>query len=472
MNQDILKEFEDEIVEQKRVIKDAKIRKKELKGMRNEINEAQNIGEYSTFITTEYNLRNDDEAETMNSIQNVPQYEMEDEVHKAFDYHEVPITEEQPVTTPIDSEDETAITISKRVVDETEQNNQYIDNEDQDHTDIELSSVIEEETYLYNSAKFDTGVDTDREIIVNAKNIKKNYGKAKILHGINLKIYKGDRVAILGPNGAGKTTLTEIIAKIKEPTRGVIEYSFGKTKKEISSKIGIQFQETSYPSYFRVIDIIKFFNEATRMFLSKEQINELLDQFQLAGLEKRHANSLSGGQKQRLNVLLAILNNPELILLDELSTGLDVQSRDNIKKFMHEFLETSNATMLLVSHNVDEIEYLANRLVIIYDGIIFDDVSIDKIRERYGSVQEYIDHLFSFAFARYEERKEQVIKEKEQILNDLENQEDSVEETFDTAEENINDEDIQDEIFGEENLSDDQLEEETIDEDDSEKREG
>ncbi len=415
MNQDILKEFEDEIVEQKKVIKDAKIRKKELKRMRSEINEAQDISEYSTFIVTSYNLRNEDEDETMTrSIQDVPQYEMEDGRHKEFDYHEVTSTNEKVLATPIDSEDETGITISKKIDEEIESKQNYDEN---DVSGIELSNIMESETYFYNSKEFDEAIDTNREVIVNAKNIKKNYGKAKILHGINLKIYKGDRVAILGPNGAGKSTLTEIIAKIKEPTSGVVEYSFGKTKKEISSKIGIQFQETSYPTYFRVIDIVKFFSEATRMFLSKEEILQLLQTFQLDGLEKKQAHSLSGGQKQRLNVLLAILNNPELILLDELSTGLDVQSRDSIKKFMHEFLETSNATMMLVSHNVDEIEYLANRLVIIYDGIVFDDVSIETIRNRYGSVQEYIDHLFTYAFIKYDERKAQVLKEKEEIIN-------------------------------------------------------
>lgn len=230
--------------------------------------------------------------------------------------------------------------------------------------------------------------------LVILKGIKKNYGKTKVLKGIDLTIYEGEKVAILGANGAGKSTLTEIISGLKEPSKGEINYSFGNTKKDISANIGIQFQKSSYPMFYKVIDIVKFFVEAAGMRLTNEEIDKKLKEFQLLEVKKQDAMGLSGGQQQRLNILLGLIHRPKLMLLDELSTGLDVESRTNMKDFVKKQLEELKGTMILVSHNPDEIEYLADRIVTINGGQIFEDITMSEILKKYSSFEEYVTDLF------------------------------------------------------------------------------
>jgi ABC-type multidrug transport system ATPase subunit len=118
-------------------------------------------------------------------------------------------------------------------------------------------------------------------VLISVKDVKKNYGKVKVLKGVSFDVKEGERVAILGANGAGKSTLTEIISYIKEPSKGKVEYSFGKTKKDISSQIGIQFQRSSYPMFYRVKDIVNFFLDITGIKLDKDELKALYDKFGL-----------------------------------------------------------------------------------------------------------------------------------------------------------------------------------------------
>lgn len=237
-------------------------------------------------------------------------------------------------------------------------------------------------------------VKQNRKPLVTLTGIKKNYGKTKVLKGIDLTIYEGERVAILGANGAGKSTLTEIISGLKEASKGKIEYSFGNTKKDISANIGIQFQKSSYPLFYKVIDIVKFFIEAAGMKLTNEEIDVKLKEFQLLEVKKQDAIGLSGGQQQRLNILLGLIHKPKLLLLDELSTGLDVDSRTRMKSFVKDQLKELGGTMILVSHNPDEIEYLADRIITINGGLIFEDITMKEIKKNHRSFEDYVTDLF------------------------------------------------------------------------------
>lgn len=239
-----------------------------------------------------------------------------------------------------------------------------------------------------------TKTKINKSPIVIVKNVTKHYGKTEVLKGINLTIYEGEKVAILGANGAGKSTLAEIISGLKEPSTGSVEYSFGETKKDISANIGIQFQKSSYPMFYKVIDIVSFFIEAAGMKLTKEEIDSKLEEFQLLEVKKKDAMGLSGGQQQRLNILLGLIHKPKLMLLDELSTGLDVDSRTRMKSFVKKQLEELKGTMILVSHNPDEIEFLANRIITINGGQIFEDIEMSEIKEKYSTFEKYIEDLF------------------------------------------------------------------------------
>lgn len=241
--------------------------------------------------------------------------------------------------------------------------------------------------------------------IISVNNITKRYGSKEVLKGINFDVKKGERISIIGSNGAGKSTLTEIISQIKEPTSGTIEFPLYKNKIDISSKIGIQFQESTYPMFYKVIDIINFFIDASRAKISKEFLKEMLETFHLNGIENSYAQGLSGGQKQRLNILLSIIHQPSILLLDEVSTGLDIEAREDIKQYIKKYLDDSDSTLLLVSHNPDEIKFLTNRIIVIHDGLIYEDKTMNEIIKEFKSFDKYIHDLFVHRFKKQKESK-------------------------------------------------------------------
>ncbi len=234
--------------------------------------------------------------------------------------------------------------------------------------------------------------------ILKVTNLKKNYGKVEVLTGINFEVKAGERIALVGANGAGKSTLSEIIAKIKEPTSGKVEYSFGKTKAEISAKIGIQFQDSSYPDFYRVGDLVDFVIDVSGIKITEKEKQHLYETFDLDLLKKEVANGLSGGQQQRLNVMLAIANNPELLILDEVGTGLDVESRTKIKRYIKDYVSKHNATLLLVSHNQDEVIELVERVITLHNGQIYQDQPLQAILDEYIEFDVYMNDLYLNVF--------------------------------------------------------------------------
>ncbi len=236
------------------------------------------------------------------------------------------------------------------------------------------------------------------DFLLQIKDIKKSYGKVEVLRGISFDVKPGERIAIVGANGAGKSTLSEIIGKVKEPSYGKIEYSFGKTKTEISSKIGIQFQDSSYPDFYKVHDLVKFIIEASDIKISKEELDDLYRTFDLYELRKEVAKGLSGGQQQRLNILLAVANNPKLLILDEVGTGLDVESRTKIKSYIKSYAEEHEAAILLVSHNADEVMELVDRVIVIHNGEIFEDRVLTEIIKEWEQFDNYMNNLYLNVF--------------------------------------------------------------------------
>ena len=241
---------------------------------------------------------------------------------------------------------------------------------------------------------------TKKPLLMDVVDIKKKYGKVEVLTGINFKVHVGERIAIVGANGAGKTTLSEIIAKVKEPTSGKVKYFFEKGGKEshgkgdISSNIGIQFQDSSYPEYYKVKDLVTFIIGASGIKLTNLEIENLYKTFDLIKLKNEVAKSLSGGQQQRLNILLAIVNNPKLLILDEVGTGLDVESRTKIKSYIKSYVDENDATILLVSHNSDEVIELVNRVIVIHNGEIFNDQPLKEILLKWKTFDKYMSDLY------------------------------------------------------------------------------
>ncbi len=239
--------------------------------------------------------------------------------------------------------------------------------------------------------KYDKNVSKVDDYLLEVNNLYKKYGSKEVLKGINLKIKRGEKIAILGANGSGKTTFVEIICQTKKETSGKLIFNFKNTTPK--EAIGIQFQEGNWPTGISSFDILQFFKEIYP-FVTDEWVDKLIVAFDLKDFYKNPLNKLSGGQKQRFNALLAILHKPELIILDEISNGLDLQLKHNILIFLKEFLKENKNTLLIVSHNPEEVEFLCDKLIIISEGIIYFEDIIPNVLKKYGGVSKLMDIFF------------------------------------------------------------------------------
>lgn len=215
--------------------------------------------------------------------------------------------------------------------------------------------------------------------------------KIKVVDNLNLEIYKNQNIALLGGNGAGKTTTVEMLIGILKPTSGNIEYYFndGSNHNESAqTNIGIQFQDSSYPQGLSVNDVIYSMNKIYGNKSSPEELQKLIKIFGVDEFINNKASSLSGGQHQRLNALLAIINKPKLLILDELSTGLDIKIKTRLVSFLNDYIKEIDCTLILISHDINEIEILADRIIIMNKGRIVFDALKTEIIEKYGSISQ------------------------------------------------------------------------------------
>ena len=205
--------------------------------------------------------------------------------------------------------------------------------------------------------------------IIEVSNLEKKYGDINAVNGVSFSVEQGEVFGILGPNGAGKTTTVEMIEGLRKPNAGSIKVCNIDALKEpqrIKELIGVQLQATSLYDNIRVKEALDLFGSYYQKSLPSEQIME-----EVSLTEKKHSqiSKLSGGQKQRLSVGLALVNDPEVIFLDEPTTGLDPQARHNIWSIV-ENLRERGKTVVMTTHYMEEAEQLCHRLAIIDRGKI------------------------------------------------------------------------------------------------------
>ncbi|WP_051542170.1 ABC transporter ATP-binding protein [Mesomycoplasma molare] len=241
--------------------------------------------------------------------------------------------------------------------------------------------------------------------IISLKNIKKIYGNKVVLDNFNLDIYKGERIAFLGGNGSGKSTTVELIAKIKQPTSGEVWWSD-------DVKIGIQFQESKYPLGITTKMLIDFYLDSYgRENVDDKYIEKMINMFRLKELENKQIYELSGGQQQRINILLSLIHKPNFLILDELSTGLDIQIRREIRQYVLDYLdENPECSLILITHNVSEALKMCNKIIILNKGEIFINDKIDNLIQKHGDLNNFIDDFFKKIY--FEKQSETTIKEK------------------------------------------------------------
>ncbi|MBU0479704.1 MAG: ABC transporter ATP-binding protein [Proteobacteria bacterium] len=216
--------------------------------------------------------------------------------------------------------------------------------------------------------------------ILEVKNLVKRYKTIAAVDGISFKIQPGICFGLLGPNGAGKSSALEVIEDILPPTSGEILFN-GAPIQEASfrEKIGIQFQHTSLLDFLTVRDTIRTFMS---LYRDPEQLDLLADLCNLHEFMDRMNNKLSGGQTQRLMLALALINKPQLVFLDEPSTGLDPQARRNLWEIVRGIKEKGR-TIILTTHSMDEAEYLCDQIAIMDHGRIIAEGSPAELVERY-----------------------------------------------------------------------------------------
>jgi len=211
--------------------------------------------------------------------------------------------------------------------------------------------------------------NNSNSVIVRAQGLYKRYGNVEALRGVSFEIKKGEVFGLLGPNGAGKTTTIEILEGLRQPDTGSVQvcgFDPARESMHLKQKIGAQLQATVLQDKVRVEEALRLF---ASFYWKNVSVKTLLDQFGLT--EKRHAffENLSGGQKQRLALALALVNDPELVLLDEPTVGLDAQLRRDIHALIGRLREEGR-TILLTTHYIEEAEKLCDRVAIIDHGCV------------------------------------------------------------------------------------------------------
>lgn len=215
--------------------------------------------------------------------------------------------------------------------------------------------------------------------LAHLEHVTRRFGDVTALDDVTLDIPPGEMLGLLGPNGAGKSTLIALLQGGRRATSGSVTL-FGGDPKDARNRrlLGSTPQETALPEVLRVGEVIDFVGAH---FESRVTTSDLAAQFGLEDLLKRQTGSLSGGQKRRLAVALAFVGNPKLVLLDEPTTGLDVDARHALWQAMRAQHE-AGVTIVVTSHYLEEIEALADRVVILSEGRIIADDSLHDVLAR------------------------------------------------------------------------------------------
>ena len=232
--------------------------------------------------------------------------------------------------------------------------------------------------------------------VIQIRNLIKLYGDFRAVDSIDLDVHGDEIFGILGPNGAGKTTTLEMIEGLREPDGGSIEVKGIDAIREptkVKNVIGVQLQTTSLFDHLTVRELIALFAALYNADTSKPRIDELIGLVSLEEKEDSRANQLSGGQQQRLSIALSLVNDPEIVFLDEPTTGLDPQARRNLWDVISG-LRAGGKTIVLTTHYMEEAEVLCDRVAIMDEGrIIVCDTPINLIHslEQDATIRARVD---------------------------------------------------------------------------------
>lgn len=202
--------------------------------------------------------------------------------------------------------------------------------------------------------------------ILQVDNLVKHFHQVQAVNGVSFAIERGSCFGLLGPNGAGKTTTVEMLEGIIPPTSGDIRYKGEPTGATFRQEAGIMFQETSLQEFIRVGETLELFS---RLYTHTRPLDELIERCALAEFLDRDVRRLSGGQRQRLLLAIALVNDPQIVFLDEPTTGLDPQARRNFWQLVND-IKQEQKTLVLTTHYMEEAYELCDEIAIMDHGRI------------------------------------------------------------------------------------------------------
>ena len=230
----------------------------------------------------------------------------------------------------------------------------------------------------------------DKKIVLETKNLSKNFGNKKILKAINMKIYEGDIVGLIGPNGAGKTTFIKTILNLYKEREGevfICGINIDQDFEKAILNVGCVIENPDlYPhlSGYKNIKIVSLLNNIK----DDEYIEKIVKLFKLNARIKDKVKKYSLGMKQRLGIVCALIKKPKLLILDEPTNGLDPLGIKELRDIIKNISEDMNVTVLISSHILSEIENICDRIVIIDNGYIIDEIDIDDMKSHEISLEQ------------------------------------------------------------------------------------
>lgn len=222
------------------------------------------------------------------------------------------------------------------------------------------------------------GTNDFNQPLVKLNNIVKTFN-SPVLNSLDLTIHNNERIALLGSNGAGKTTLVKIIEGALQPNEDTVKWYFNK-----NDSLNIMSQENILIPTLKVKEQIILTAAITKVD-SKQRINYLLDQFKLSSQQNTIIAKLSGGQKRRLSLLLSVLRQSKLLILDEPTVGMDLESIDY---FWH-FIEKVSGSILVITHDFNQIDKFFSRVLLLKDGQISQDIPVKEIHQHNQTIEQW-----------------------------------------------------------------------------------
>lgn len=216
------------------------------------------------------------------------------------------------------------------------------------------------------------------EPAVSVRKLTKSFSGRRVVDDLSFDVQKGEVFAMLGHNGAGKSTTIDLILGLKAPERGsakILGMDAAKNRKQVFERVGVQLQNTRYQPNITVEEACI---EYASLYADPANYPKLLERFGLGTLRKSFVSKLSGGERQKLSVVLALIGSPEIVFLDELTTGLDVAARREVWRTLKQ-LKDRGLTIFLTTHYMEEAEALCDRVCIIKSGKKVTEGTIDEV---------------------------------------------------------------------------------------------